>query len=92
MATTAEHNGEETVAPTIKNIGLGGDIYLIFGPEGCKIRVKASKALLSFASSYFRAIFAATFKEGGELDVLKHPKDKAHVCATIAVWRCTNFD
>lgn len=83
MATTTQPNGEETSAPTIKNLDLGGDIYLIFGPEGCQVRVKASKALLSFASSYFRAIFAATFKEAGELGVLQYLRDDAQLAQPI---------
>lgn len=49
-----------------KDIDLGGDISLVFGPKGNQVRVKALKPMLMMISPYFRTMFGPTFNEGNK--------------------------
>ena len=46
-----------------RDVDLGGDANLLVGPQGCQVRIRVCKALLSFASSYFNSLFSDKFKE-----------------------------
>lgn len=49
----------------IQELDLGGDVSLLVGAEGSQqLRVRASKALLAYASDYFKTLFGPRFSEG----------------------------
>ena len=64
MATpTTAHTNGEAPASAPKYVDLGGDVNLLVGPQGCKVRLRVSRPLLSLASKYFRALFNPKFSE-----------------------------
>lgn len=63
MATNASAN--TTKVTFLRSVDLGGDTNIVAGVAGCQVRLRVSKALLSFASTYFSALFRHNFKEGG---------------------------
>lgn len=63
MATQNNQNTATIAFP--RNVDLGGDVSLVIGPEGCQVRIRVLKALLSFSSKYFNALFSRNFQEGG---------------------------
>lgn len=52
------------MAPTPATIDLSGDVTLIVGSKEEQVNLRVSKALLSFASKYFNALFSRNFSEG----------------------------
>lgn len=49
----------------IQELDLGGDVCLLVGAEDSQqLRIRASKALLQYASPYFATLFGPHFSEG----------------------------
>lgn len=65
-AAVANEVAAEATIPRL--VDLGGDTDLLAGPEGCQVRIRVCKALLSFASAYFKALFNHSFKENNAVD------------------------
>lgn len=61
----ADEYGDQQLEASMENIDLGGDITLLVGSTS-QVRLKVSKAILSFASSYFAALLGPHFKEGAD--------------------------
>lgn len=63
-ANTAQHEYLVSIMAQIQELDLGGDISLLVGAEGSQqLRVRASKALLAYASDYFKTLFGPHFSE-----------------------------
>ena len=62
---TTDGSQSTTAVQLPRLVDLGGDVNLLVGPQGCQVRIRVCKPLLSFASQYFNALFSGQFSEGG---------------------------
>lgn len=51
------------MAPTPKEMDLGGDTWIVVGSQSAKVRIKVCPPLLKLVSPYFRALLGPHFKE-----------------------------